>query len=334
MGFRHGFPLMVVVLCKTQLDYSGVSCSMADGHATSSESTGADVTVRVVTLSGEHLDHCLPLVDATGRSSRVLDVRHACVEHFGLRARMGKLLLEEELLEDDQEIREVPQTWHLIFASEAPRSSALAAAQRAEELQQHQEAVLHLQTCQLPLSRGERECLIRNAKKVIQPLRQKLSPEDGSGAADEVESFSKSLLDFLGWPQHDSWSVEDSVCYNGFAGDLHRYLASMLGPDLSGEHVQKALHAYQTAMAPIQELSPLNPVRLGLCLNCAVFHHEVLGDQDTALAIARHAFDDAVGFNMGRGEDWELEDFDKAKVREVLQLLRDNLTLWTAGSAD
>ena len=53
-----------------------------------------------VTLSGEHLD-----VDI-GRSSCVSDVRHACVDHFGLRARMGKLLLEEELLDDDQEIRE------------------------------------------------------------------------------------------------------------------------------------------------------------------------------------------------------------------------------------
>ena len=27
----------------------------------------------------------------------------------------------------------------------------------------------------------------------------------------------------------------------------------MLGPDMSGEHVQKALDAYQTAMVPIQE---------------------------------------------------------------------------------
>jgi hypothetical protein len=30
----------------------------------------------------------------------------------------------------------------------------------------------------------------------------------------------------------------------------------MLGPELSGEHVQKAFNAYQTAMVPIQERAP------------------------------------------------------------------------------
>ena len=30
----------------------------------------------------------------------------------------------------------------------------------------------------------------------------------------------------------------------------------MLGPELSGEHVQKAFNAYQTAMVPIQEHAP------------------------------------------------------------------------------
>ena len=54
-----------------------------------------------MTLSGEHLD-----VELGPEPSRVSDVRQACVEHFGLRARMGKLMLEEELLEDDQEIGE------------------------------------------------------------------------------------------------------------------------------------------------------------------------------------------------------------------------------------
>ena len=61
----------------------------------------------------------------------------------------------------------------------------------------------------------------------------------------------------------------------------------------------------------------------GLALNYSVFQYEVLGNPDEACKMARTAFEDAIA---------ELDHVaeDPYKDPLIMQLLRDNLTLWTS----
>jgi len=62
---------------------------------------------------------------------------------------------------------------------------------------------------------------------------------------------------------------------------------------------------------------------LGLALNYSVFYYEIKQNPNKACKMARAAFDDAIA-DLDNVED---EFYKDATL--IMQLLRDNLTLWT-----
>merc|ERR1712178_12475 len=86
--------------------------------------------------------------------------------------------------------------------------------------------------------------------------------------------------------------------------------------------------AYDDAMSAAGELAVTHPIRLGLALNFSVFHYEVLNNPDEACKMARTAFEDAIA---------ELDNVSEDSYKDstlIMQLLRDNLTLWTSGDQE
>jgi 14-3-3 protein beta/theta/zeta len=74
-------------------------------------------------------------------------------------------------------------------------------------------------------------------------------------------------------------------------------------------------------------MQPTHPIRLGLALNFSVFYYEILNAPDKACALAKQAFDDAIA---------ELDTLNEDSYKDstlIMQLLRDNLTLWTSDTA-
>jgi 14-3-3 protein epsilon len=66
---------------------------------------------------------------------------------------------------------------------------------------------------------------------------------------------------------------------------------------------------------------------LGLALNFSVFYYEILNSPDRACHLAKQAFDDAIA---------ELDSLSEESYRDstlIMQLLRDNLTLWTSSDS-
>jgi len=62
----------------------------------------------------------------------------------------------------------------------------------------------------------------------------------------------------------------------------------------------------------------------GLALNFSVFYYEILNSPDRACRLAKTAFDDAIA---------ELDTLSEESYKDstlIMQLLRDNLTLWTS----
>uniref|UniRef100_A0A803MCM0 14-3-3 domain-containing protein n=1 Tax=Chenopodium quinoa TaxID=63459 RepID=A0A803MCM0_CHEQI len=72
------------------------------------------------------------------------------------------------------------------------------------------------------------------------------------------------------------------------------------------------------------DLPPTHPIRLGLALNFSVFYYEILNSPDRACNLAKQAFDEAIAELDTLGED----SYKDSTL--IMQLLRDNLTLWTS----
>ena len=87
--------------------------------------------------------------------------------------------------------------------------------------------------------------------------------------------------------------------------------------------------AYKAAQdIALVDLAPTHPIRLGLALNFSVFYYEILNSPERACHLAKQAFDEAIAELDTLGE----ESYKDSTL--IMQLLRDNLTLWTSDMQD
>lgn len=122
-----------------------------------------------------------------------------------------------------------------------------------------------------------------------------------------------------------STTGESKVFYLKMKGDYHRYLAEFKTGAERKEAAESTLLAYKAAQdIAVAELTPTHPIRLGLALNFSVFYYEILNSPDRACALAKTAFDEAIAELDTLGED----SYKDSTL--IMQLLRDNLTLWTS----
>jgi 14-3-3 protein epsilon len=119
---------------------------------------------------------------------------------------------------------------------------------------------------------------------------------------------------------------EAQVFYLKMAGDYYRYLAEAVTDQ---EHEKKAAEYYKQAFELSEKvLEPTHPIRLGLALNYSVCFYEILKDKKKACQLAKDAFDEAIS------KLDKLEEADYKDSTLIMQLLRDNLTLWTSTDED
>lgn len=119
---------------------------------------------------------------------------------------------------------------------------------------------------------------------------------------------------------------DSAVFYWKMKGDYIRYVAEISSQDDLQTVMDKAEEAYEKAMEIASEnLKVTHPIRLGLALNFSVFYYEIRDLKEKACSLAKKAFDDAI-VDL---PDTLREDSDKDSTL-IMQLLRDNLTLWTS----
>jgi len=145
----------------------------------------------------------------------------------------------------------------------------------------------------------------------------------------ELEAICKDVLDLLQSvlvPYTQGKQNESQVFYLKMTGDYYRYLAEFV--DNKGYDKQAADHYEKALVVATEKLAPTHPIRLGLALNYSVCFYEILKDQKKACELAKKAFDDAIS---------KLDQLDEASYKDstlIMQLLRDNLTLWTSDNPD
>ena len=109
-------------------------------------------------------------------------------------------------------------------------------------------------------------------------------------------------------------------------GDYYRYIAENVKESKLEEVKQKALKAYDEANEIT--LPPCNPIKLGLALNFSVFHYEVMKNHKAACDLADKALQEA----LDKIDELEEDDFRDAK--SIIELLKENLTLWKEEEED
>jgi len=147
---------------------------------------------------------------------------------------------------------------------------------------------------------------------------------------EELAEICNDILDVLEKHLIPSAAMgESKVFYHKMMGDYHRYLAEFATGDKRKDAADKSLESYKAASdVAITELPPTHPIRLGLALNFSVFYYEILNSPDRACHLAKQAFDDAIA---------ELDTLSEDSYKDstlIMQLLRDNLTLWTSDMQD
>jgi len=231
-----------------------------------------------------------------------------------------------------------------------PRDDLVYLAKLAEQAERFDEMVEHMKVvAKMPteLSVEERNLLSvayknvigsrRASWRVISSIEQKSDQGKSTLIVNYKQKIEKELESICGdilaiiaeqLIPHSAGD-EGKVFYYKMKGDYHRYLAEFQAGDVRKASSTDALESYQQASTIAnKDLPPTHPIRLGLALNFSVFYYEILNSPDRACHIAKQAFDDAIA---------ELDTLSEESYKDstlIMQLLRDNLTLWTSDAAE
>ncbi|KAJ3603219.1 hypothetical protein NHX12_030962 [Muraenolepis orangiensis] len=156
--------------------------------------------------------------------------------------------------------------------------------------------------------------------------KQQMAREYREKIEAELEEICKDVLNLLDkYLIANATQAESKVFYLKMKGDYFRYLSEVAGGANKKATVESSQEAYQNAFdISKKDMQPTHPIRLGLALNFSVFYYEILNSPDKACQLAKLAFDEAIA---------ELDTLNEDSYKDstlIMQLLRDNLTLWTS----
>lgn len=240
-----------------------------------------------------------------------------------------------------------------------PKTKCVQKAKLAEQAERYDDMSGFMNQCvtggytadpKTPLDNEERNLLSvaykdvvgarRSAWRVVSSIEQKTEANDKKlemarkyreKIEEELKKICNEVLELLTLyliptAKADTVQCESKVFYLKMKGDYYRYLSEVSLGEQRAEHVENSAAAYEEATATAVKLPSTHPIRLGLALNFSVFYYEIKNDPDQACKLAKQAFDDAIACLDQLNED----SYKDSTL--IMQLLRDNLTLWTSDS--
>jgi len=234
------------------------------------------------------------------------------------------------------------------MAEDNAKSESVSRAKLAEQAERYDDMAAFMKTVTetgIELSNEERNLLSvayknvvgarRSSWRVISSIESKTDQEQVQAkmCSEYREKVEKELRDICGdvlklLDEHlipKSSQSESKVFYLKMKGDYYRYLAEVAQGEDRANIMKSSQEAYKNAFdIAEQEMPPTHPIRLGLALNFSVFHYEILNNPEEACTLAKSAFDLAIA---------ELDTLSEESYKDstlIMQLLRDNLTLWTS----
>ncbi|KAL2298578.1 hypothetical protein Nmel_015581, partial [Mimus melanotis] len=242
-------------------------------------------------------------------------------------------------------------------AAMGDREQLLQRARLAEQAERYDDmaSAMKSQVTELnePLSNEDRNLLSvayknvvgarRSSWRVISSIEQKTMADGNEKKLEKVKAYREkiekeletvcndvlALLDKYLIKNCNDFQYESKVFYLKMKGDYYRYLAEVAAGEKKNSVVEASEAAYKEAFEISKEhMQPTHPIRLGLALNFSVFYYEIQNAPEQACLLAKQAFDDAIA---------ELDTLNEDSYKDstlIMQLLRDNLTLWTSDQQD
>lgn len=235
--------------------------------------------------------------------------------------------------------------------TEATKKEYVQKAKLAEQAERYDDMAKYMKTVTetgLELSNDERNLLSvayknvvgarRSSWRVISSIEQKTDAEDKkrtmcgeyrSKVENELKDICNQVLKLLdSFLIHKSTAHDSKVFYLKMKGDYYRYLAEVSLTEDREKIINSSQESYKEAFEIAKvDMPPTHPIRLGLALNYSVYYYEIMNDPEHACLLAKTAFDDAIA---------ELDTLSEESYKDstlIMQLLRDNLTLWTSDTA-
>ena len=182
------------------------------------------------------------------------------------------------------------------------------------------------------ISSLEQKSEVGNKAELVDEYLKKIKEELKEKCNEVLKLIDEHLLKLASAStnQADAKSSEPKVFYLKMKGDYYRYLVEIETPDSEErkELAGKSQKAYEEAKENAKTLTPTHPICLGLALNFSVFYYEIENDPKMACELAKNAFDAAIA---------DLDNVDEDSYKDstlIMQLLRDNLTLWQSDTGD
>ncbi|XP_069105929.1 14-3-3 protein zeta/delta-like [Argopecten irradians] len=165
-------------------------------------------------------------------------------------------------------------------------------------------------------------------KPIVTEYKTKITNELTEICNEVLKLLKEKLIPLVDSDDQSLDGKESLVFYLKMKGDYYRYLAEVHEAGSSVPKtsiIDESRNAYEQAhQKACSYMQPTHPIRLGLSLNYSVFFYEIDNCPDHACKTAKKAFDDAIA---------ELDTLSEESYKDstlIMQLLRDNLTLWTS----
>lgn len=166
---------------------------------------------------------------------------------------------------------------------------------------------------------GRRRTALRSLRSPAQPERVQSLASMRSLIETEVLELCSHMLHLLDLLLNRVASAEKRVTYLKMKGLYASYVCET-HLEVSKEFAEKGLLAYRDALSVARtELPPLHDLQIGVTLNLSIFYYEVMQDRETACALVQSTLGEAAQHQASLSRDGLF----------IMQLLRDNLTLWT-----
>ncbi|KAG5603543.1 hypothetical protein H5410_025035 [Solanum commersonii] len=201
------------------------------------------------------------------------------------------------------------------MASQKERETHVYMAKLAEQAERYDEMVESMKNVaklDVELTVEERNLLSVGYKNVIGARRASWRIMSSIEQKEESKGNEQNVKLIKGYRQ----KVEEEL--SKICSDILEIIDKHLIPSAGTGEATVATATANT------ELSSTHPIRLGLALNFSVFYYEIKNSPERACHLAKQAFDEAIA---------ELDTLSEESYKDstlIMQLLRDNLTLWTS----
>ena len=115
---------------------------------------------------------------------------------------------------------------------------------------------------------------------------------------------------------------ESKIFFLKMKGDYYRYLCEFQSLSENKNYPDESEKNYKMAVELSQNISWINPLKLGLYLNYSVFYYEIKKDVKKAMQIAKEAIKNAKKYSD------KLKEEDDKDAEMSIQTMKENIIYW------